>query len=180
MIIAFTGRRHAGKSTAAKYLRDKHGFVPAHAFGIGKRMAEQYFFEVTGHADLADRMVNGDLKDQPSEYLPGNATPRLFMERFGQFMGVQMGPEWTLGMEVRRYGPGVDLVFESIIYESEPLRKMGAVIVRLGRLGYDHPSVDSDATQAAIKAHHTILAGSLDELRTGLDDLVDRVRVAFG
>lgn len=181
MIIALIGRRCVGKSTAADHLVERHGFQKVHAFDGGKVATLAYFEHLTNDAGIAHRMVYGDLKDKPSQHLPGNAHPREFMERFGRFMGVEMGPEWTLEQEIRlarQRDPHANLVAESIVYEGASLRRLGAFFVRLERIGYEGLPVQSDAYQEAIQADLTVRAGSVDDLCSQIDAIVDQIGVA--
>lgn len=165
-IIALTGQRHQGKSTAADQLESEYGFKRVHAFEGGKLMSQFLFEYITFSTDKAFQMVHGNLKETPSPDLPGNASPRDFMEKFGQFMGVQMGTAWTLEMEIARaIRKGYrKIVIESLIYEEGPINAVGGKIVRIEREGYEPPSVSSDATQALIKEHAKIVADSLPAL----------------
>lgn len=174
ILLGLTGRRHQGKSTMTDILCSEFGFVRAHAFEGGKLATEAYFLHITGRTAIANRMVHGDLKDLPSEWLPGNASPRDFMERFGQFMGVQMGTEWTLEMEVKRlWRLGAKrIVVESMVYEADPFRDMGGTIARIERTGYVPPAVSSDKTQALIKEDIKLVSGSLEELGEKTDALM--------
>lgn len=167
IMIGLTGRRKVGKSTAADALEAYCGFNRIHAFDGGKEAAVRYFEYVTGSAVLADEMVFGHRKDAPSEYLPGNVAPRYFLEKFGKFMGVDMGIEWTLAMEInraRRISPAAPIVVESLIYEADWFRAAGGYIVRIERPGHEGPAVDSDAAQALIVADETIMATTVAEL----------------
>ena len=166
LMVGLTGKRNVGKSTAANIL-EAHGFNRIHAFDAGKEAAETYFAYVTGSGERAARMVYGDLKDQPCADLPGGVAPRYFLERFGQFMGVQMGIDWTLAMEIavaRRNAPTAPIVVESVIYEADWFKAQGGVIIRMERPGFDGPQVDSDAAQAAIVADRVISATTVADL----------------
>ena len=168
VMIGLTGKRNVGKSTVANMLESDYGFNKVHAFESGKEAACTYFAEVTGDMDLAVRMVHGDLKDKPSPYLPGNVEPRHFLERFGQFMGVDMGIEWTLAMELRRAArthPRAPIVVESVVYEAGWFKARGGVVLRLLRPGHEGPvGVSSDKAQATVDADFTIAACDVDEL----------------
>lgn len=168
-LIGITGKRNVGKSTTADLLVDRFGYVRAHAFDGGKFAARAYFEHLTSDHSIANRMVYGDLKDQPSPYLPGNVAPRHFLERFGEFMGVQMGVEWTLGMEVerlRRQFPGRPIVVESLVYEAPWFRRQGGRILRLVRPDHEGPiGIESDAVQAGIIADEVVSASSVADLR---------------
>lgn len=160
-MIGLTGLRGVGKSSVADILEEQHGFNRAHAFDGGKEAAVAYFEHVTGDAHRAERMVFGDLKDVPCPDLPGGVAPRYFLERFGHFMGVTMGVEWTLAMEVRRLtrdAPNAPIVVESLVYEAPWFRDNGGVIVRVVRPGHVGPAgVESDEVQAGIAADHTLV-----------------------
>ena len=175
-IVALTGRRGVGKTTAAEHLVQRHGFRRVHPFAGGKAMAEAWFRHL-GHApDVADAMVHGVLRDRPSPLLPGGATPRHFLERFGRFMGQEMGQEWTLGTELdlaERATPGRALVIESLVYEAEAVRARGGLVVRIERAASTLRGECTDDAQAAIAADATIRNdGSLVDLHRALDALV--------
>lgn len=168
LLLGITGRRNVGKSTVATLLEERYGFARAHAFDGGKEAARAYFAHITGGWDLAQRMVYGNLKDEPSPHLPGNVAPRFFLEKFGQFMGVTMGAEWTLAMEIariRRESPRAPIVVESLVYEAPWFKAQGGVILRLERPDFEGPEgIESDSVQAAVEADHTITAATVEEL----------------
>lgn len=174
IMIGLTGLRNVGKSTVAKLLKDEFGFVLVHAFASGKEATREWFIAIGVDAETAWEMVHGDLKDVPSDELPGGVAPRFFLEKFGHFMGATMGVDWTLGLEValaRRRYPGTPIVVESLVYEAPWLKAQGGIVWRLERPGHNGPTgVESDAVQAAVAADATISARSVDELK-------DRARV---
>ncbi len=160
-LIGLTGLRGAGKTSAAQHLVDRYGFERVHAFGGGKEMCKTLFVRHGADPVIASRMVNGDLRDEPADILPDRATPRLFMERLGRFMGVDMGPKWTLGAEITRAWrrhPGCPLVVESVVYEADVIRAHGGTILRVIRPGHTGPAgVETDAAQAAIDVDGVIV-----------------------
>lgn len=169
MIIALTGRRNVGKSAAAGFLVEA-GFRRCHPFEGGKVAAAAYFEHLGATSDEAKRMVNGDLKDVPSDLLPGGKAPRHFLEHFGKFLGVQMGVDYTLGAEIavaRRIAPDADLVIESLVYEENTVRAAGGMVVRITRPGNKGPAgLNTDDAQAKIVSDIEIVNdGSLDDLR---------------
>lgn len=178
LLIGLTGKRNVGKTTVADLLEEEFGFSRAHAFDGGKEASHAYFEHITGDHATAYRMVWGDLKDQPSPYLPGNVAPRYFLERFGHFMGADMGVEWTLAMEIgrlRRSSPRTPIVVESLVYEAPWFKAQGGFVVRVERPGHEGPAgVESDAVQAAVAADATISATTLPELRAKARRLVAR------
>lgn len=164
-LIGLTGKRNVGKSTVAKMLEQEYGFARIHAFEGGK-VASAALFDSWGLP--GNEMVFGALKDQPCSDLPGGVAPRYFLERFGEFMGVQMGVEWTLAMEIaaaRRRSPHAPIVVESVVYEAGWFRAQGGLVVRLERPGHVGPvGVESDAVQARVAADRTIGATTVDDL----------------
>lgn len=183
-LVALTGKRNVGKSTAADKLVNEYGFVRIHAFDGGKAATVQYFeYLLAGlvkyPAAYALRMVYGDLKDLPCEHLPGGVAPRFFMEEFGKFMGVTLGTPWTMEMEIARarrlHGHDAKLIVESLIYEADVFRNLGGYILRLERPGHEGPKVGSDAAQAGIKEDATISATSLEALASGVDEWAEKM-----
>lgn len=172
-IIGFTGLRGVGKTEAADVLV-KAGYERLHGFGPGKVAAKAYF-EACGVDPLtAHRMSYSDLKDQPSAFLPGNATPRYFLERLGKFMGSELGPQWTLGRELEKHR-GKNIVVESVVYEADLfLRSYGGKIYRIERPGVEGPKgIHTDEAQAAIQVDGTIINnGSLADLETKVHALI--------
>lgn len=179
LMIGITGRRNVGKSTVAEILSKEYGFVRTHAFEGGKKAAMAFFKHVTGSPAMAWEMVHGSLKDKPSAFLPGNQSPRYYLESTGQHAGVTLGIEWTLGLEIartKRMEPGVPIVVESVVYEADWFKGQGGLILRLERPGFESPAGHkSDAAQAQIEADHTISAGSLVSLRRQVAEWMDEL-----
>ncbi|WP_454012124.1 hypothetical protein [Aquamicrobium terrae] len=177
-IIGFTGKRNVGKSTAAALLEEEFGFERIHPVGALKEAWRQYLSVVTGSVHIAERMVYGDLKDVPSEFLPNKSTPRFYFEKAGKFQA-DLGVEWTLGLEfqiARREFPRAPLVVESIVYEAPWLRSQGGKVVRLLRPGFDGPEgVETDAAQADIEVDFTISATTVEELQSGVRGLIRQI-----
>ncbi|MEP3669203.1 MAG: hypothetical protein ABJN42_20950 [Roseibium sp.] len=159
IIVGLSGERQVGKSIIANYLVDTFGFERAHPFNGGKAATRAYFEYIGVPAEEAHRMTDGDLKDVPSAYLPNNAKPRFFMEEFGHFMGVGLGPDWTIGKELERIesaaakeGREARIIMESIVYEIDYLRARNEVMV---------VEVRRDGADKTIEAPRTSAAGKL-------------------
>lgn len=175
MLVGLTGRRRVGKSEAARILTSQHGFQRVHPFDGGKAMCRTYFERLGATAEAAERMTDGDLKDIPSPLLPGQQSPRYFMERFGKFMGTSLGPEWTIGVELdMKIRQSDRLVVESVVYEAEAIRARGGVIIRVVRPGVDTvEALETDRHEALITADHTVVNdGSFAELADKLARLL--------
>lgn len=180
LIIGLSGRRGVGKSRVADHLVEHHGFSRIHPFEGGKAACVGYFRHIGISEEDAVRMVNGDLKDKPCGVLPDNQTPRYFMERFGQFMGVQMGPAWTIGQEIRlalERDPDARLIAESIVYEVDVIREMGGVIVEITRDGSGIEGLETDKATALIRPDLRFEnnGNSLSHLMVEVDDLLGQV-----
>lgn len=168
LIIGLTGLRGVGKTTVAEFLAGR-GFRRCHAFDGGKAACVAYFEHLGASGSEAHAMVHGLLKDTPSRWLPGRATPRTFMERFGRFMGVEMGAQWTLGAELDRLlraDPSAPIVVESVVYEAPALRDRGGKIVRITRPRHKGPvGLATDQAQAEIRADNELVnAGTVADL----------------
>jgi hypothetical protein len=175
-LIGLTGKRNVGKSTVAAFLESRYGFARRHAFEAGKQAAKTWFDSM----DLYGwRMVYGDLKDVPCADLPGGNPPRYFLERFGEFMGVQMGVDWTLAMEIaaaRRRWPKAPIVVESVVYEAAWFKAAGGRIWRLERPGHEGPAgIESDAAQAGILPDLTLSATAVDDLLSQVGRVTDQM-----
>lgn len=179
LMIGFTGLRGVGKSLAADFLVREFNFCKAHAFGPGKAMCVTYYEYLGIDNDTAYRMVHGDLKDTPNDKLPNGVASRYFMESFGKFMGVTMGPDWTLAVELDKLQrEGVEsITVESLVYEADTFTNKGGYIVRLERSGTRPTGEYTDVAQADIKEDITIRNdGSVTELEDKLSSLVKALR----
>ncbi|MBZ9943409.1 hypothetical protein LB533_20190 [Mesorhizobium sp. BR1-1-13] len=179
LLMGLTGKRNVGKSTVAKLLKDEFGFVPVHAFASGKEAAREWFIAIGIDAETAWEMVYGDLKDEPSDDLPGGVAPRFFLEKFGHFMGATMGVAWTLGLEiaiVRKRNPRAAIVVESLVYEAGWFKAQGGRVVRLERPEHNGPAgVESDAVQALVAADATISARTVEDLERQARTMVQQM-----
>lgn len=191
VIIGLSGKRQVGKSHIARHLVEQHGFSRLHPFDGGKAASRGYFRHLGIDEETALRMTDGDLKDVPSPILPvisnpehgtvgEHYKPRFWMEKFGQFMGAQLGPEWTIEREIDRHlrlGQPFRLVAESIVYEAETLRRMGGVIIRVERevdAALAISGLETDKFGAEIVPDHVLKndGETLDDLYGQVDELL--------
>jgi len=100
LIVGLAGLREVGKSLASGYLASKYNLAKVHPFNGGKAMCRAYFMHRGVDANVAWRMTDGDMKNNACPQLPDCESSRYFMERLGKFMGVDMGPSWTLEREL--------------------------------------------------------------------------------
>lgn len=177
LIIGLTGARNVGKTTVADMMIGL-GFIKRHTFNSGKAMCKVYYIYRGAPEDVAERMINGDLKDVPSPYLPGNATSRLFMEKVGKFMPSVMGVEWTMGSELLlTEQEQANCVFESVVYEADYFVKQGGIIIRVVRPDAKRvEGVETDAAQAQVKEHYRLVNdGNKEQLFRNLVTLMHEI-----
>ncbi len=185
LIIGLAGLRQVGKSRVANHLVASHGFQKVHPFSGGKAACRAYYAHLGASEETAWRMTDGDLKDTPSPYLPNREPSRTFMERFGKFMGVEMGPDWTIGTELRiatgRPG-GNRLVVESVVYEDHVIREAGGMLWMIERSGrMPTPGLETDAYTMRMTCDLTIMndAETLGPLHDTIDALMENMDLAL-
>lgn len=133
-LIAFTGPAGSGKSTAARHLVEKHGFVLVKFAGPLKAMMRAIGF---GDAD-----IEGEFKERPHYLLQGK-TPRHAMQTLGTEWGREcIGPDFWIVLWARTVGDVLDqggkVVCDDCRFDNEAtaVHDMGGTIVRLtGRGG---------------------------------------------
>lgn len=180
MIIGLTGYRGAGKSLACAHLESAHDFQKIHAFAGGKAACIGYFTHIGISQEDARRMVDGDLKETPCPLLPDCATPRFFMERFGKFLGGTLGPEWTLGQEIRlakERDPESRILIDSVVYEADLIRSHGGVIVKMTREGPRPQGIETDKAVDEIEPDFLIENNGNDvaALHRQIDAIMDTI-----
>jgi hypothetical protein len=150
VLIGFTGRIGAGKSTAARALYNR-GFTRVRFAGPLKAMM--------ACMGLSEQEVDGSLKEEPCDLLCGK-TPRYAMQTIGTEWGRQMiGDDiWIRAFKrsVESYGEHIPLVCDDVRFPNEAaaIRDLGGAIVRvvrggsLGAVGHvsEHQDFVVDAT----------------------------------
>lgn len=133
-VIALTGLAGIGKSTASKYLVEKHGYQLVKLAGPLKDMLRAI--------GLSEAQIEGELKEEPCEWLQG-ATPRHAMQTLGTQWGrACIGPSFWIELWVRRVNQiiafGGRVVVDDCRFPNEAaeVRSLGGVVWRLvGRGG---------------------------------------------
>lgn len=146
MIIGLTGRKGSGKSLIAGWLIGSKGFVRTPFAEPLKNMLKEYLVDQgLSYAD-ARRMLDGNLKEIPSELFCGK-TPRQAM----QTLGTEWGRNcidlmfWTNAWK-RKAKFLKNVVIDDVRFETEAdaIRSLGGIIIRVDRDSADktdlHPS----------------------------------------
>lgn len=142
MIIALSGLAGCGKSTAAAYLAERHGFGRIRFAGPLKAMLRA-LYAAAGHApEVVEAKIEGGLKEYPCTLL-GGRSPRFAMQALGTEFGRDLiHPDlwvtaWAgaVGRALRDGAPGV--VVEDCRFENEAaaVRSLGGRILRIERPG---------------------------------------------
>jgi len=177
MILGFSGLAGSGKSTAAAYLAERHGFARVRFAGPLKAMLRAFLAEAGTPAAEIERMIEGDRKQAPAPELAG-ATPRHAMQTLGTEWARQMiHPDlwtraWSAGAAaaLARGAPGVVVEDCRFANEVEAVRAAGGRVVRIfrpvGALNLDpHPSEGQELSVDATIAN----VGPLVDLHRCLD-----------
>ena len=128
-VIGFCGKAGSGKTTAASFLTQQHGYARLKFADPMKEMAK-----VLG---LYDEHLEGTLKEKPCDLL-GGRSPRYLLQTLGTEWGRNlMGKEFWVRIWVRKamdllthYGKLVvdDIRFQN---EADAVRSLGGIIIKL-------------------------------------------------
>jgi hypothetical protein len=177
LVIGIKGLIGAGKSTVAQHLIDHHGFVGARFAGGIKEMLRALLRYRGCSKQMAARLVDGDLKDEPTTWLNG-VSARVFMEGVGGH--VRLGIHRNCGIDTETdhlHGTTPErVVIEDVRHpnEAQAVRDMGGKIWEVYRPGLDPKDHDTERSQLAIRADVVIVndIGKLDATERQLDRLV--------
>jgi hypothetical protein len=183
VLIGLSGSAGSGKSTAAHYLVEKHAFMRVRFAGPLKAMTRAYLQSVAAYEDDIHRMIDGDLKEVPSD-LMGGRTPRYWMQRLGTEFGRDLiAPDlWTSAFKLAAsayVSRGSSVVVDDVRFENEveALHRLGGSVVKIVRLCVgSHDSGHS--SEAGVPADMVLINnGEIGALYLQLDNLVRFVRL---
>lgn len=136
MIIGIAGLAGSGKTTIASELVMR-GCMPR-KFAMPLKSMLRALLHSQGMSDeMVERKVEGDLKEQPCEYL-GGKTPRYVMQTLGTDWGrALIGEDFWVQAAMQSCADDRDSVFDDVRFENEAnaIRAAGGVVVRLHRDG---------------------------------------------
>ena len=175
-VIALTGLAGSGKSTASKYLVEKHGYQLV-------KFAEP-LKDMLRAIGLSEAQIEGGLKEEPCEWLQG-ATPRHAMQTLGTQWGrACIGPSFWIELWVRRVNQiiaeGGRVIVDDCRFpnEADEVRKLGGVVWQLvgrGGIGGSHES-EAGCGRADVQIQNT---QGIDILKQLLDkSLLGKLEIA--
>lgn len=150
-LIAFSGLKGSGKDTAAMPLLGL-GYQNAKFADPIKAMARAYFRTLGAPEDEIDRLVDGDLKEVPTEYLFGK-TSRLLQQVVGTEAGRDgVDPDiWVKALALRA-SKGAKIVCTDLRFPNEVdyIRQAGGVSIRIERPGLNQNEFSLHASEIHI------------------------------
>lgn len=149
-VIAFTGLRMSGKSTASKVLIEKHGYVDVKFADPLKNMLRAFYRTCGMNDEESERCLEGDLKEVPCKFLLGK-TPRFAMQRLGtewrDLFGMHLWSDITkMRIESGSCGRRIVVSDYRFQHEADALDELGALKIRI--IG-DHAIDDEAATHVS-------------------------------
>lgn len=167
MIIGLTGRKRAGKDSAAAVLRSRGFAVDSFAAPIRHFVAEMLGW---GPDQLDAR------KEEPLDFLDG-VTPRRIMQLVGTECGRRMvHPELWIRLMTRRLAKrtSLDVVISDARFDNEAhaIHAAGGIVVEIQRPGLDGSDthVSEDGISPRLIDRTIVNDGTLDDLRRKVAD----------
>lgn len=170
-VVAFTGLAGSGKSTATKYLVERHGYTLVKFAGPLKDMCRA--------VGLTEEQVEGGQKETPTRLLQGKS-PRQFMQLLGTDFGRDLiGKDfWIFLWEhaaLKVLDAGGRVVVDDCRFpnEASAIRKLGGDIFKVagrGGLAGDHASERMDFLADSIIVND----GEIEDLHDKVDEALRR------
>jgi hypothetical protein len=182
IVVGIKGLIGSGKSTVARYLVEQHGFTPGRWAGALKAMLSALLTYRGCPPEIIERMVEGDLKEIPTEWLDGRS-PRYAMEGLGNGWGREwMGKGFWIATETDRIAVSQPerVVFEDCRHpnEAKAIERMGGRVWEIIRPGLTPQDHHTERSQRAIIPHHQVVNVDGDLFKTF--DKVDALVAKLG
>jgi hypothetical protein len=180
IVIGIKGLIGSGKTTVfANHLIERHGFVRGRWAGALKDMLRALLLYRGCDNHTIERMIDGDLKETPTEWL-GGKSPRHAMEGLGGHYGRDwMGKDFWIGVETDKlfvHKPE-RVVFEDCRHpnEGEAIDRMGGIVAEILRPG-SKPKLEhrTEREQAKVFSSWQIInrEGEIAATERQIDELV--------
>ncbi|WP_119157454.1 hypothetical protein [Caldimonas tepidiphila] len=180
LLLGLIGFAGCGKSTAARYLEDQHGFEQ---LGLADPIRNMLCALLDAAGAGGEWMTERALKELPVPTI--GVSYRHLAQTLGTEWGRAISPDFWLrigtGKLLQAKELGIDLVLSDIRFPNEAawIKAHGGVLVRISRPGL--PSVrdhESERHSSTLPADHEIdNRGSMACLRDQLDSLIHELRV---
>lgn len=168
MIIALTGLKRSGKSTAAKHLETKYGFIRINFKDALLTELKQYFpdflkAEAEYHACTVDELL---------ERKPGHI--RQLLQNFGTELRRGEDPNYWIEKWNNKVYPGENIVVDDVRFlnEAEMVKENFGKIIRIVRLGQESKDGHASETEMDKIEHDYIIVadeGSPEQITSYLD-----------
>lgn len=161
IIVGIKGLIGSGKTTAARYLIEHHGFVRGRFAGALKEMLRAYLaYRGCDHRTI-ERLVEGDLKETRTDWL-GGRSPREAMEWLGGSGRDYMGDDFWIGTEADKLlsESPTRVVVEDVRHANEGvwIGQEGGMVVEVIRPGQKpQDNHRTERAQADVKADRCIV-----------------------
>ena len=129
-VIGLKGKARVGKSTAAAYLRNRGYERTAFAAPLKLMLAELLAYQGLDE-DTINRMIWGDLKETPTEYLSGRS-PREAMQTLGTEWGRSLDKNFWVNIWKKRVGNRkVSVDDMRFANEADAVRELGGYVIEI-------------------------------------------------
>jgi len=178
LIIGLTGKKRAGKSTVAKHLCEKHGFVEITVAEPLKEVIGRHLFYFT------DEQLYGNTKDVVDERW--FVTPREVWLAFGEFIRGKYGEDYLakrtmfrIAALFARYPKGARVVVSDCKFprELEVVETVGGVTCRVTKEGNTTDESDIETATDSYNTDFEFSAadGDLDSLLAQTDKMMEKI-----
>lgn len=184
MVIGLTGRKLAGKDTAAQYFVDKHGFEQvAYAdvlkdavcalFNVDRKWLEDHKSDVYTRVQIARHYSEGQLKDA-TEY-KSEMSLRQFLQRAGTEMGREVfGQSFWVNQLYDRLQDNKNYVISDVRFNNEsPMCDFIIEIVR-NNVGHD-PHVSEQGLREELIDYIVPNNGTIEDLHSRLEAVMTEI-----
>ena len=171
IVIGLCGLAGSGKSTAARYLVEHHGFVRRPFAALLKGMLRTLLHAQGVPSEVVERMVDGDLKEAPSPHL-GGATPRRAM----QTLGTEWGRALTPNLWVETWAASL-AGFDRVVADDVRFANEAAAITAFGGDVFRIERADAGSASGVSHSSERQHLGALASIENnhGIADLYDKL-----